>query len=115
MKYSIGILITLLSFCSFQMVYAENKIKTDDINKSEITIVQGNEAVEQPSPNNTITVGGIVDSKVDISQGHRSDNSPPKPKTLWSHFYTQIITGIVALFFGLLLWYLKRKFGETHE
>ncbi|MEA3548455.1 MAG: hypothetical protein U9R66_12420 [Thermodesulfobacteriota bacterium] len=115
MKFLSKIFITLLLFFCFQTVYADNTIKTGDIDKSEIKIVQGDQSTEQPASNNKITAGNILHSKVEIDQGSLSASIPPKPTPWWNHFFNEIITGIIALFFGLLLWYLKRRFGDTHD
>lgn len=115
MKFLTGIFITLLLFSCFQIVYADNTIKTGDIDKSEIQIVQGSQSTEQPASGNKITVADIQDSKVEIDQGSSSASSTPKPTPWWDHFFKEIIVGIIALFSGLLLWYLKRRFGDSHD
>jgi len=102
-----------LMFACFQPIYAENTIKTGDIKESHIEIQQGAKSTEKSVAGNQVTTGNVEGSEVKIAQEAMPEGDSKKSESLWQHFYKEIITGIVVLFFGLCGWYIKRRFGGS--
>lgn len=117
MKFLLLFFTTLLFFSFFQITNADNTIKTGDIDKSDIVIVQGNKLSKRDASDNKIKTDKITGSSISIDQGTHSmaRSSTQNSTSLIVHFKKEIITGIITLVFGLLLWFLKYRFGGKNE
>ena len=115
LKILVGIFTTLLLFYFFQAVYAEDKIELGDITKSEISIVQRDQPAEQPSSDNEVKVGDVEDSKMSIDQGNRSAGGSQHSTPWWEDYFKLIVAGVISFIFALLLLYVKRRLGDSHE
>jgi len=119
MKSVAGICILLLSLFCFQAMYGNNSVKAADKEDSEKKILQGEQPTDRSSSDNTIRTGDIQESKIVINQGNLSLSNSPAATPWWNRFITEIIVGIIVLFFTLFGLYLKsrlkRRLGDTHE
>ena len=89
MKFLICMFYLLIMFIGKNVSFADNSIKFDDVNNSQLTIVQSDQ-YNKPKEN-------------------------PAASPWWEHFFKEIISGTVGIIFALFLWKIQKARRTMRE
>lgn len=86
------------------VVSAENSVQLGNVSDSSVDITQGTANALLPLPTNKVTAKDIQDTELTIHQASEDKQEPRFEKLSWI-----IVAGFVSFIFAVILWRIQRR------